>query len=53
MSKKYEKFNINYFTKEERMGMRDAYIPIYLPNVEVSQISCIKAFIRILIKFYF
>ena len=43
MSKKYEKFNVKFFTKEEGMGMRDAYIPTYLANTEASQISLVKA----------
>ena len=43
MSKKNEKFGIKFFSKEEGMGMRDAYIPIYLANAEASQISLVKA----------
>ena len=43
ISKKNEKFGIKFFNKEEGMGMRDAYIPIYLANAEASQISLVKA----------
>ena len=32
------------------MGMRDAYIPIYLANAESSQISLAKASLKDIIK---
>ena len=36
MSKNNKKFGIKFFSKEEGMGMRDAYIPIYLAKAEAS-----------------
>ena len=43
MYKKYEKFNINYSTKEEGMDIKDSYILIYLTNAGVYKICFVKA----------
>ena len=52
-SKKYDKFNKNYFIQEEIVGIRNVYILLYFTNVESSQTSLAKASHNDILNRYF